>query len=122
MSRHFELAENSLSNPNKTTANLMSDYAFLRSLPGVGEYTANAILAFAYNYPVAVIDINIKRVLIHSFDLAPDISHFDLQTIALSLIPDGESRVWHNALMDYGSMVLHSKATGIQSAKQSKFQ
>lgn len=99
----------------------MQDYSYLRTLPWVGEYTANAILAFSYNFEVPVIDINIKRVLIHAFGLAENTSLFDLQILALSLVPFWKSREWHNALMDYGSMVLHSKATGIQSAKQSPF-
>ncbi len=102
-------------------AQSMQDYSYLRTLPWVGEYTANAILAFSYNFEVPVIDINIKRVLIHAFGLAENISLFDLQVFALSLVPLWKSREWHNALMDYGSMVLHSKATGIQSAKQSPF-
>lgn len=99
----------------------MQDYAYLRALPWVGEYTANAILAFCYNFEVPVIDINIKRVLIHTFWLSESIPLFDLQAFALSLVPIWRSREWHNALMDYWSMVLHSKATGIQSAKQSQF-
>lgn len=105
----------------KVVSKNMQDYAYLRSLPWVGEYTASAVLAFAYNFELPVIDINIKRVLIASFNLPENISLFDLQALDLSLIPFGQSRDRHNALMDYGSMVLHSKATGIQSAKQSVF-
>lgn len=100
---------------------LMSDYAYLRSLPWIGEYTANAVLAFGYNQEVPVMDINIKRVLIHTFKLPHDTPLFELQELALSLVPQWRSRDWHNALMDYGSQVLHSRATGIQSAKQSTF-
>jgi A/G-specific adenine glycosylase len=99
----------------------MSDYAYLRSLPWVGEYTANAVLAFAYNQEVPVMDINIKRVLIHTFQLSHDTTLFELQELALSLVPQWQSRDWHNALMDYWSQVLNSKATWIQSAKQSIF-
>lgn len=84
-------------------------------------YTAHAILAFAYNLEVPVLDINIKRVLIHSFDLDPKLSDKELRTIALACVPLGRSREWHNALMDYGSLVLHSKKTGIRSAPQSTF-
>lgn len=36
----------------------------LLSLPGVGYYTAHAVMAFAHNAEVPVLDINIKRVLI----------------------------------------------------------
>ena len=99
----------------------MTDYAYLRTLPWVWEYTASAICAFGYNQKIPVLDINIKRVLIHSFQLLVEIPLWELQELALSLVPAGKSCVWHNALMDYGSQVLHSKATGIRSAKQSQF-
>ncbi|MBP7884884.1 hypothetical protein KAZ93_01700 [Patescibacteria group bacterium] len=67
-------------------------------------------------------DINIKRVLIHSFDLDPKLSDKELRKVALACVPIGKSREWHNALMDYGSLVLHSKKTGIKSSSQSTFE
>lgn len=100
---------------------LMTDYSYLRTLPWVGDYTANAVLAFAYNYEVPVMDINIKRVLLHSFQLPLETPMWELQELALSLVPHWQSCDWHNALMDYGSQVLHSKVTWIRSAKQSPF-
>ncbi|HUO47806.1 MAG TPA: A/G-specific adenine glycosylase, partial [Acidimicrobiales bacterium] len=39
------------------------DLASLRSLHGVGPYTARAVLAFAYERPVGVVDVNVARVL-----------------------------------------------------------
>jgi len=69
-----------------------------------------------------VVDINIKRVLIHTFRLDENISAKELETIALQCIPVGKSCERYNALMDYGSSVLTSKKTGIKSAKQSTFQ
>lgn len=99
----------------------MADYAYLRTLPWVWEYTAGAICAFAYNQEVVVLDINIKRVLLHSFQLPTDTPLWEIQELALSLVPSWRSREWYNALMDYGSQVLHSRATGIRSAKQSQF-
>ncbi len=42
-------------------------YEDLIALPGVGDYVANAILAFAHNQDVAVIDTNIRRILIYHF-------------------------------------------------------
>lgn len=71
---------------------------------------------------VPVVDINIKRVLIHSLGLAKDISNKELERIAVACIPGGKSREWHNALMDYGSAILTSKKTGIRSTPQSKFE
>jgi A/G-specific adenine glycosylase len=40
-----------------------ADYAMARSLPGVGDYTARAVLSMAYNRPFAVLDGNVARVL-----------------------------------------------------------
>lgn len=39
----------------------------LMSLPGIGQSTAGAILAFAYKQPVVFIETNIRRVFIHEF-------------------------------------------------------
>ena len=39
------------------------DLAALLALPGVGPYTARAVLAFAFEEPVAVVDVNVHRVL-----------------------------------------------------------
>lgn len=95
--------------------------AALLALPGVGLYTAHAVMAFAYNLPVPVLDINIKRVLITELSLPTDSSDKELRQIAQTLIPKGKSRERHNALMDYGALILTSKKTGIRSAPQSTF-
>lgn len=94
----------------------------LIKLPGIGPYTAGAVCAFAYNQDVTVIDINIKRVLIHLLKLDPQITTKDLEKIVADILPKGQSRIWYNALMDYGAMVLTSRKTGIKSSTQSKFQ
>lgn len=94
----------------------------LLALPGIGPYTAHAILAFAFNKRVPVLDTNIRRVLIHEFKLSEDISLSALQALAYQLIPERKSRIWHNALMDYGALVLTTKTTGIKPlSKQSLF-
>ena len=41
---------------------------FLRSLPGIGEYTAAAIIAFAYEEESLVLDINIRRLFARLYD------------------------------------------------------
>lgn len=75
----------------------------LQKLPGIGEYTSAAILAFAFNKPVPVVDINIRRVLLHELGLDNNVSNDELREIAKQLIPRGKSALWHNALMDYGA-------------------
>jgi A/G-specific adenine glycosylase len=42
-------------------------YDELIKLPGIGPYTAGAIMAFAYDKPVTMIETNIRRVFIHHF-------------------------------------------------------
>jgi len=94
----------------------------LLKLKGIGNYTAAAIMAFAFNKKAAVIDTNIRRVLIHELHLNQNISLKRLSEIALSVIPKGKSRIWHNALMDYGALAATAKQTMIKSkSKQSKF-
>jgi len=94
----------------------------LLDLPGIGPYTANAVLSFAFNLPHPCIDTNIRRIILHELQLPEKTSAEHLYAIAESLIPEGRSRDWHNALMDYGSSMLTTKATGIKSlTTQSKF-
>lgn len=92
-------------------------------LPWIGPYTAGAICAFAYNQEEVVIDTNIRRVLIFLLGLDENIALKELEAIAQDLIPQGRSRDWHNALMDYGAIYLTAQKTKIKSlGRQSKFQ
>ena len=95
----------------------------LKTLPGIGEYTSRSIPVFADNLDTAAVDTNIRRIIIHEFTLPEDIAPAQLQKQAEALVPTGRSREWHNALMDYGSLELTSRKTGIRPlTKQSKFQ
>ena len=98
-------------------------YEDLISLPGVGDYVASAILAFAYNQDIAVIDTNIRRILIHQYTLDEKTSLKDLKILALEILPRGYAREWYNALMDYGALELTAKRSGIRpTTRQSKFE
>jgi A/G-specific adenine glycosylase len=92
---------------------LPDDLEGLRALPGVGPYTARAVLIFARNADLAAVDANVRRVLTHELDLPHDLSLGALQAVADAVLPHGRSCDWHNALMDYGSLVLTSQVTGI---------
>lgn len=95
----------------------------LITLPGIGEYTCRSIPVFADNLDVAAVDTNIRRIIIHEFALPEDTPKPEIQSVAELLLAKGRSREWHNALMDYGSLNLTSRRTGIRSlTKQSKFQ
>ncbi|WP_458206004.1 A/G-specific adenine glycosylase [Haladaptatus sp. NG-SE-30] len=74
----------------------------LKNLQGVGPYTANAVASFAFNTGNAVVDTNVKRVLYRAFDVPDDDTAFE--EAASELMPEGESRVWNNAIMELGGV------------------
>jgi A/G-specific adenine glycosylase len=92
---------------------LPRDLDGLRALPGIGPYTARAVLVFAHDADLAAVDANVRRVLTSELSLPHDLSPAALQRVADAVLPHGRSRDWHNALMDYGSLVLTARATGI---------
>jgi A/G-specific adenine glycosylase len=69
---------------------------------GVGPYTANAVASFAFDNGDAVVDTNVKRVLYRAFDVPDDDAVFE--AVADELMPEGESRVWNNAIMELGGV------------------
>ena len=83
------------------------DLDLLRALPGVGPYTASAILAFAFDKPVPVLDANIQRVIARFFDFKENISTASgkrfLDQAASSLLPKKGGRLHASALMDLGA-------------------
>jgi len=89
----------------------------LRDLPGVGVYTAGAVLAFAYNKPVVFIDTNIRSVFIrHFFEGKGPVSDMDLLPFIEAALFGQEPRLWYAALMDYGTLL---KKTGVNPGRQS---
>jgi len=79
------------------------DLEALLALPGVGPYTARAVLAFAFARDVAVVETNIARLLarVAGERLTPR----RVQALADSLVPAGDGWVWNQALMDLGATV-----------------
>jgi A/G-specific adenine glycosylase len=74
----------------------------LEELMGVGPYTANAVASFAFDNGNAVVDTNVKRVLYRAFDVPDSDSAFE--RAAAQLMPDGQSRIWNNAIMELGGI------------------
>ncbi|MEI8392015.1 MAG: A/G-specific adenine glycosylase [Actinomycetes bacterium] len=75
----------------------------LLALPGIGPYTARAVLAFAFESDVAVVDTNIARVLARFHGRKLKLR--EAQQLADDWIPAGESWLWNQALMDLGATV-----------------
>jgi A/G-specific adenine glycosylase len=82
---------------------LPADLAALRALPGVGPYTARAVLAFAFEAEVGVVDTNVGRVLARweGRRLRPA----EAQARADALVAPGRSWAWNQAVMELGATV-----------------
>ncbi|MDQ6783654.1 MAG: A/G-specific adenine glycosylase [Actinomycetota bacterium] len=80
------------------------DVAALLDLPGVGDYTARAVLAFAFERPVGVVDTNTARVLARAV-AGHRLARREAQILADELVPAGRSWAWNSAVLDLGAMV-----------------
>jgi len=75
----------------------------LLALPGVGPYTARAVLAFAFERDEAVVDTNIARVLART--TGERMTAKRVQVVADDLVSQGHGWVWNQCLMDLGAVV-----------------
>jgi A/G-specific adenine glycosylase len=87
-----------------------ADYDALRALPGIGDYTASAVLAFAFGRRQAVLDTNVRRVLarvVTGAPLAPASVTAGEKAMATGLLPDDEpvAATWSVAVMELGALV-----------------
>ncbi len=78
---------------------LPDDLVALAALPGVGPYTARAVLAFAFERDVGVLDVNARRVLsrVHGRPV--------IQADADHAVPAGRGWSWNQAVLDLGASV-----------------
>lgn len=84
-------------------------YDAFRSLPGVGPYTAAAVLSIAYGQPHAVLDGNVARVLARTFRVEEDVKNARtrrlLQALASELLTPADPSAYNQALMEVGATV-----------------
>lgn len=90
------------------------DLAGLLTLPGVGPYTARAILAFAFERDVAVVDTNVSRVIARSLIGAP-LGATAVQAVADQLVPDGDGWRWNQGMLDFAATVCTKRAPACAS-------
>jgi A/G-specific adenine glycosylase len=86
-----------------------SDYEALRSLPGIGQYTAGAILSIAFNKPYPIVDGNVRRVLSRIKGWEDD-SPRRLWEAADDLVKQAEPRLVNQAIMELGATVCSFRA------------
>lgn len=82
-------------------------YEGIRSLKGVGDYTAAAIAAFAYDLPHAVLDGNVYRVLARFFGIPTPIdtpaAKKEFSALATALLDTARPGAYNQAIMDFGA-------------------
>lgn len=81
----------------------------LRSLPGVGDYTAQAVRAFAHDEPVPVLDANVIRVVARLFDIRTPVDSAKgtakVRAALESLLPRKGGREFISSVMELGALV-----------------
>ena len=82
----------------------------LLALPGVGAYTARAVLAFAFEADAAVVDTNIARV--YARHEGTRLTPKQVQTLADAQVPAGDAWAWNQCLMDLGAVLCRPSAPG----------
>ena len=120
------------------------DSVALRALPGIGPYTASAVIIFAFNMPDTLIETNVRSAFIHGFfnqdkvihtnhkgptfvkKISAKVSDRELLPLIATAAEGQDPRTWHWALMDYGSHLkkLHKNPSRASAhyTKQSKFE
>ena len=89
----------------------------LVGLPGIGQSTAGAIMAFSFNKPVVFIETNIRRVFIHFFFKdKTEVRDSEILPLVEETIDHDNPRHWYYALMDYGAMLKKQGAKANQKS------
>ncbi len=89
------------------------DYDQLLSLPGIGPYTASAIMSIAFNKPYPVVDANVERLFARIGDVNQPVKtknvRMEIQERVAELISDTLPRDFNQALMELGALICTPK-------------
>ena len=82
-------------------------YAEISALKGIGDYTASAILSFAFNKPYPVLDGNVKRVISRYFNITEPIDINStlktLKSLLSEVFDDNHPAEFNQAIIDFGA-------------------
>jgi len=85
----------------------------LMSLPGIGKYTAGAILSMAFGLPVPAVDANVRRVISRLFAVEDPIDQSEtaqrIWELAETLVPSKGAGRFNQALMDLGATICRAR-------------
>jgi A/G-specific adenine glycosylase len=94
------------------------DLAALLALPGIGPYTARAVLVFAFGVDVGVVDTNVARLLARAV-AGRTLGAADAQALADRLVPAGTGWRFNQALFDLGAQVCTARVPDCASCSLS---
>ena len=88
---------------------LPEDHAALLKLPGIGRYTAGAIMSLAFNRSLPIVDANVERLFARLFNLTAPVKETHTRAFiwhkATELVPEGKARFFNQALMEMGALI-----------------
>lgn len=96
----------------------------LMKMPGIGPYIANAVLCFAFNRDVPLVDVNIVRIMKRMFSLKLPVEPWKKKSLwerVGALIPENRAKEFNYALLDLGSLVCTPRNPRCQTCPLSKF-
>lgn len=108
-------------NIRKTATILMQEYGGkvpdnevqLLALPGIGPYTAAALLSIAFNRPVPLVDANVERVICRLDDIDQPVKQAATRKLLIQrcaeLLPQENARDFNQALMEFGALICTPK-------------
>ncbi|MDX1960633.1 MAG: A/G-specific adenine glycosylase [Leptospiraceae bacterium] len=108
-SRALNLRKGAIYITEKFDGKFPNDINKALSIPGVGQYTARAVLSIAYENPLAVLDGNVKRVLSRYFLFKKNINqtnaHKELQLLADQFLNKENPGDHNQAMMELGATI-----------------
>jgi len=109
----------------KFDGKLSRDPDELKSLPGIGRYTANAIGVFAFDQSLPIVEANTARVLARLFNVRAPIDSTSgrqkLWELSAKLVPPKGGRDFQNAMMDLGALICTAHRPRCQICPVKKF-
>lgn len=86
----------------------------LQTFPGVGKYTSRALLCFAFDKQISVVDTNVKKVICLFFFNRSVPPEKIIDEKAKEILPKARAYEWNQALMDYSASVLSKERIPIK--------
>jgi A/G-specific adenine glycosylase len=104
--RNLHKAARQIAHQSTEAGGFPRDYASIRALAGVGDYTAAAVASIAFGLPYAAVDGNVRRVIMR---LAGD-ARIDVGATATQLMSRRDPGRWNQAMMELGATVCLPRA------------